>query len=404
MSEMLYWLASWDGLLELPWWGYVVATIILTQISIASVTIYLHRHQAHRALDLHSIPSHFFRFWVWLTTAMLTPEWVAIHRKHHARVETEEDPHSPKQVGLSKVLLEGSELYAAAWKDRDMIKRYSHGTPDDWLEHHVYGAWRYGGVASMLLLDILFFGWIGITIWAVQMIWMPVFAAGTINGLGHWSGYRNFETKDASTNILPWGIFIGGEELHNNHHAFGSSAKLSVKPWELDIGWMYIRVLSALGLASVKKTVPVPVLNRSKQSIDMDTVNAVITNRLHVMADYAQRVMTPVFEQERRRASRKALRLFARMRRVLNRETVLLDEESRGRIQALLEQNHRLQVVYDFREELKSIWEKTAQNNDALLDSLQDWCLRAEKTGIEALEDFVICIRSYGFKPGVVAV
>lgn len=398
MLEDILFAINWTGLIELPWWGYVLVTLVLTQISIAAVTIYLHRHQAHRALDLHAVPSHFFRFWIWLTTSMLTPEWVAVHRKHHAMVETDGDPHSPKCKGLGKVLLQGTELYRAAALDEAVVKRYSHGTPDDWLENHLYGAWRNGGIAFMLVIDVLLFGWIGLTIWAVQMIWMPVFAAGAINGLGHWSGYRNFETQDASTNILPWGIFIGGEELHNNHHAFSSSAKLSVKPWEFDIGWMYIRMLCFARLASVRKRAPKPVTDLRRQHIDMDTLREVIANRLHVMADYAQQVTKPVFKAEKLqlKGNRKALRLYAKVKRSIHRESSLLDDAHLQLIEQALSHSASLKVVYEFREELKAIWERTAHSNDMLLTSLQEWCRRAEDTGIDVLQDFVAQLRTYG--------
>lgn len=398
MFESVSMVFNWSGLVDMPWWGYVLVTLVLTQISIASVTIYLHRHQAHRALDLHTIPSHFFRFWVWLTTAMLTPEWVAVHRKHHAAVETDDDPHSPKRKGLRRVLLEGTELYTAAARDKALVKRYSHGTPNDWLENNVYSAWRYAGVVSMLIINVTLFGWVGLTMWAVQMMWMPLFAAGTINGIGHWSGYRNFETQDTSTNIVPWGIFIGGEELHNNHHAFGSSAKLSVKPWEFDIGWMYISILSALKLATVKKRAPKPVIDTGRQHIDMDTLSEIITNRLHVMAEYAQRVTKPVLNAEKSemRDNRKVLKLYARVKRSIHRERSLLDDANMKMIEQALSYSASLKVVYEFREELKDIWEKTAQSNDALLASLQEWCHRAEETGIEVLEDFAARLKTYG--------
>ena len=204
------------GLIDLPWWGYVIVALILTQITIASVTIFLHRHQAHRALSLHAIPSHFFRFWLWLTTAIITKEWVAIHRKHHAKCETADDPHSPIVLGIKKVLLEGAALYQQEARNLETLATYGHGTPDDWLESNIYSGRSELGIVLMLMLDVLLFGPIGLTIWAAQMAWIPINAAGIVNGIGHYWGYRNFHTEDASTNIVPWGIFIGGEELHNN--------------------------------------------------------------------------------------------------------------------------------------------------------------------------------------------
>ncbi len=266
-----------DGLIELPWWGYVLVALALTHVTIASVTIFLHRAQAHRALDLHPVVSHFFRFWLWLTTGIVTKEWASIHRKHHAKCETAEDPHSPQVLGIRKVLLEGAELYRAEAKNQDTLERYGRGTPDDWLEHKLYTPHSSLGIALMLVIDVALFGPIGLSIWAVQMLWIPLFAAGVINGLGHYWGYRNFACEDASTNILPWGILIGGEELHNNHHAYGSSARLSNRWYEFDIGWAYIRILEIFGLASVKKVAPKVRWGEIKHFCDADLLHAIIT-------------------------------------------------------------------------------------------------------------------------------
>lgn len=267
-----------NGLLDLPWWGNIIAALILTHITIASVTIFLHRHQAHRALDLHPIPSHFFRFWLWLTTGMVTKQWAAIHRKHHARCETQEDPHSPQVLGIKKVLWEGAELYRAACKDQSIMDKFGHGTPDDWLERNVYSKHNAKGIVLMLLIDLALFGPIGLSIWAVQMVWIPFWAAGVINGLGHYWGYRNFENEDASTNLVPWGILVGGEELHNNHHTFGTSAKLSYKWYEFDIGWMYIRMLEICGLAKVRKVAPQLAHDPSRPQLDLEHLQAIIAN------------------------------------------------------------------------------------------------------------------------------
>ncbi len=275
------------GLIDMPWWGYVLSTLALTHITIASVTIYLHRHQAHRALDLHPVASHFFRFWLWFSTGIITKEWVAIHRKHHAKCETVEDPHSPVILGIKKVLLQGYELYRKEAQNQETLDRYSHGTPDDWLEKNLYSKHNLLGIAIMLVIDLLLFGPIGLTIWAVQMAWIPVNAAGIINGAGHYWGYRNYACADASTNIVPWGIFIGGEELHNNHHAYASSAKLSSKWYEFDIGWLYIRILASFKLAQIKKIAPQVRLDISKTVCDLETLQAVITNRYEVMTKYA---------------------------------------------------------------------------------------------------------------------
>ena len=323
-----------NGIVELPWWGYVIVTLGLTHITIASVTIFLHRHQAHRALDLHPAVSHFFRLWLWLTTGMETKAWTAIHRKHHARCETDEDPHSPQILGLPKVLWEGAELYRIEARNPQTLEQYGMGTPDDWLEHHVYGARSRHGIAVMLLIDVLMFGPIGITMWAVQMLWIPFLAAGVINGVGHYWGYRNYESADAATNIVPWGILIGGEELHNNHHAFPGSAKLSSKPWEFDIGWLYIRTLQGLGLARVKKVAPEPVINPGKHTVDMETVRAILVNRFHVLSHYARDVVMPVLREELHRADQSCRRLLRRARRPLVRGEAVMSEDAKGRVQA----------------------------------------------------------------------
>ncbi len=386
------------GLLDLSFWGYVAATLILTQITIAAVTIYLHRHQAHRALDLHPAVSHFFRFWLWLATGMVTREWVAVHRKHHARCETPEDPHSPQMLGISKVLWEGSELYRAEAAKPETLARYTHGTPDDWMERHVYGRYPNRGILLMFLIDLLLFGLPGITIWAIQMVWIPFFAAGVINGIGHYWGYRNFETQDASTNIVPWGILIGGEELHNNHHAFASSAKFSSKWWEFDLGWLYIRLLASLGLGRVKKVPPKAVLVPGKVKVDLDTLSAIITNRLQVMAQYASNVVQRVHQEELSRAHGAYRHLLKRARALLVREESLMTEECRLRLEHVLDGSQALQTVYDFKQKLQAIWSQRSASQEKLLQSLQEWCRQAEETGIRALVDFASHLRSYSLQ------
>ncbi|MEJ2652696.1 MAG: fatty acid desaturase [Gammaproteobacteria bacterium] len=363
-----------NGLVDLPWWGYVLVMLGMTHVTIASVTIFLHRHQAHRALDLHPAVSHFFRLWLWLTTGMETKAWAAIHRKHHARCETEEDPHSPQVLGLSKVLWEGAELYRLEAKNAQTLEHYGKGTPDDWLERHLYrGRSRYG-IGLMLLIDAVLFGPIGITMWAVQMIWIPFFAAGIINGVGHYWGYRNYESADASTNIVPWGILIGGEELHNNHHAFPSSAKLSSKPWEFDIGWFYIRCLQSLGLAKVKKVAPEPVIDPAKHTADMETVRAILVNRFHVLSHYARDVVVPVLREELYRADQSCRRLLRRARRPLVRGEAVMTEDAKGRVQAALNLSQTLATVYEYKKRLQQLWQSHFSSPDSLLRHLQEWC------------------------------
>ncbi len=388
------------GLLNLSFWGYVIATIVLTQITIAAVTLYLHRYQTHRAVTLHPIISHFFRFWLWLTTGMVTGQWVAIHRKHHASSDMVGDPHSPKVLGLKKVLWQGAELYQEASKDKEMIAKYSHGTPTDWLERNVYSRFSSKGILLMFIIDILLFGLPGITIWAIQMMWIPLHAAGVINGVGHHTGYRNFECPDAATNIIPWGFWIGGEELHNNHHTFASSAKFSVKWWEFDIGWLYIRCLAFLGLAKVKKLPPKLARDTGKLQIDLDTVKAVIGNRFQIMSYYYNRVVRPILKLERSSTVSKAeKRLFQRAGNLFRRQDILLSPGAKSRLQALLERYEQLRVVYNYRQSLQNIWLKTAASQKELVEALQQWCKQAEESGLEVLRQFALHMKSFVPRP-----
>ncbi|MDI3512798.1 MAG: hypothetical protein PWP40_27 [Rhodocyclaceae bacterium] len=386
----------YNGLFDLPWWGYVVVALVLTHITIAAVTIFLHRHQAHRALDLHPIPSHFFRFWLWLTTGMVTKEWAAIHRKHHAKCETEEDPHSPQTRGLRKVLWEGAELYRAEAKNQETLQRYGHGTPDDWLERNVY---RHSvlGVSIMLVIDVIAFGALGLTIWAVQMVWIPFWAAGIVNGVGHYWGYRNYDCVDASRNISPWGILIGGEELHNNHHSFATSAKLSSKWYEFDIGWMYIRILEILGLAKVKKTIPQPKFGEAKAVPDFDTLQAIVTHRYDVMTRYVRSLRQVCAEEARRlkAAHGPALDVRALRRWVLSGEAGNLKDEQRQQLEVVAKESPALATVLSMREELTALWARSNASREQLLAQLQDWIARAEQSGIRQLQEFSLSLRRY---------
>ncbi|NDH67643.1 MAG: acyl-CoA desaturase [Gammaproteobacteria bacterium] len=389
------------GALNLSFWGYVIAAIVLTQATIASVTIYLHRHQTHRALDLHPFISHIFRFWLWLTTGMVTSEWVAIHRKHHATTDVEGDPHSPKVVGIKKVFWEGAELYRAARKDREMIDKYSHGTPDDWIEKNIYAPHCTRGLIVLFFLDIFLFGVPGITIFAIQMLWIPLWAAGVVNGIGHYWGYRNFECPDTATNVSPWGFWIGGEELHNNHHTFASSAKFSVKWWEFDLGWMYIRILSFLGMAKVKKLPPKLTQIDDKLHVDLDTVKAVVGNRFQIMANYYKAVVVPMLQQVKREhvVSEEDKKLVQRANVLLKRDQCLLSPKSTSHLQELLARYEQLRVVYDYRESLQYVWQKTASSQKELVDSLQAWCRQAEESGLDSLRQFAQQLKTYAPLP-----
>ncbi len=388
-----------NGLLPLPVWGYIVLTLVLTHITIVSVTLYLHRHQAHRAMDLHPVVSHFFRFWLWLTTGMITKEWVAIHRKHHAKVETEEDPHSPKIYGIKKVLWEGAELYRAEVPNEETMRVYGHNTPDDWIERNLYSRSSVAGPTTMLIINFALFGFAGVAVWAIQMAWIPFFAAGVINGIGHWWGYRNYETEDTSSNIVPLGILIGGEEMHNNHHSFASSAKFSNKPWEFDIGWMYIQMLQALGLARVKKVATQPAIAPDKSTADLDTVKAVFNHRLHVLSHYARDVVGQVYRDELRKADAYTRDMLKRGKRLLVRDEAQMDDQSRNNLKAVLERNNTLETVYYYKQQLRQLWQQKSASHEALLQSLQEWCQQAEATGIKALQDFARSLRAYTQQP-----
>jgi stearoyl-CoA desaturase (delta-9 desaturase) len=385
------------GLLGLSFWGYVLAAFVMVQITMMGVTLYLHRDAAHRSLDLHPALRHFFRLWIWMTSGMLTRQWVAVHRKHHAMCEKPGDPHSPVVFGLKRVMTEGAELYREETKNAETLSKYGRGTPDDWIERKIYSRFPWAGIVIMVLLDLLFFGAPGIIIIAVQMAAMPVFAAGVINGLGHHSGYRNFESDDASTNLVPWGLLIGGEELHNNHHAFPSSAKFSMRPWEFDIGWLYIRIFQLLGLAKVRRVAPRPKVRPApERSVDLDTLRAVIVNRMHVLREYTRHVTLPVFRLELRQGGNALLR---RARSLLVRQPELLDEQSRARLAEVLDHRPTLATVVAYRERLRELWNGAAMSNDRLLAQLADWVHEAENSGIKALQDFAARVRGYALTP-----
>ena len=385
------------GLAHFSWWQIVVYTLVTTHITIAGVTIYLHRCQAHRALDLHPIPSHFFRFWLWLTTGMITREWAAIHRKHHAKCETPEDPHSPQTRGLKKVLLEGVELYRAEAANRETIEKFGHGAPDDWVERNVYTPHTVLGVSLLLIIDVLLFGVIGVSVWAVQMLWIPIFAAGVINGIGHWWGYRNWDCPDASTNIFPWGILVGGEELHNNHHAYASSAKLSSKWYEFDIGWLYIRLMSAVGLAKVRRVAPTPKFAAAKPRVDLETLQAVIQHRYDVMAAFASSVRRACAEEAKRLASmrRPEGQLLASASGWLPRDAAKWTEQHRAKLAEIFAASEKVKKLVEMRTELAAVWERSNLSREQLVQMLQQWCTRAEASGVRALQDIALRLRCY---------
>jgi stearoyl-CoA desaturase (delta-9 desaturase) len=396
-DALVAWLSH--GALGTSWWQTLLIALGFTHITIAAVTIYLHRSQAHRALELHAIPAHFFRFWLWLTTGMVTKEWVAIHRKHHAKCETEEDPHSPQTRGIKTVLLTGAELYRAESKVGETLSKYGHNTPDDWIERNLYTRYSWQGVGLMLVINLFLFGAVGAAVWALQMAWIPITAAGIINGIGHWWGYRNFEAVDASTNISPWGILIGGEELHNNHHTYPTSAKLSVKPFEFDIGWMYIRMMEMVGLAKVRKTPPKLALGAIKPVADGKTLEAIIANRYEVMAHYAvdmKRAVRSEIERLKAQGAAGSARISdLRVARAwLHRDDEKIPQTVKPRLAQALGASPQLAKLVAMREELRLLWTRTNVSAEQLVADLQAWCKKAEDSGIAALQEFSLKLRA----------
>lgn len=388
-----------DGILHLPWWGELLFILGSTHLTIVSVTLYLHRCQAHRALDLHPAISHIFRFWLWMTTGQTTIEWISVHRKHHACTEKKEDPHSPYIHGINKVLWQGAELYRAVAKTQQVCDEYGHGAPNDWVEKNIYSRFTFSGLGLLLIIFVVLFGPIGLTYWAIQMAWIPIFAAGIVNGAGHYWGYRNFEPQDGSTNITNLGVIIGGEELHNNHHAYPSSAKFSVQWWEFDIGWMYIKLLSLFGLAKVKKVAPRPMKSQEKELIDLDSVRAMVTSRLHIMADYAKCVTLPVLKDEMLQADQGYRATLKRIQKAIVRERSRMTAPQLENLNLILHDNLQLKIVYEYQQRLKELWTKKYKSNEGMVHALAEWCQEAEQTGIRVLEEFAVSLRSYGLQP-----
>ncbi|MFK7913969.1 MAG: fatty acid desaturase [Pseudomonadales bacterium] len=383
-----------NGLWDISGWGILAYVLVMTHITIVTVTVYLHRSMSHRALDLHPALAHFFRFWSWLTTGMNTAEWVSIHRKHHAMCETEDDPHSPVVQGIGEIFWRGTEAYQRH-ATPETVQQYGAGTPDDWMQRNVYGRYTFHGITLMAFIDIALFGAIGLTVWAVQMLWIPVTAAGIINGIGHYWGYRNFECPDAARNISPWGIIIGGEELHNNHHTYPNSAKLSQADGEFDIGWMWIRLFETLGLAKVRSTGPVSKLVPGKDTLDSDTATALANDRFRVMANYAEQVVSPMVRSASELAEGSQKEKLQHADKLLCQEQSLVDDAGRTRIGELIESSPNLKVAYEMRLRLQDLWAKRSAGAEALLADLKAWCADAEASGINSLGEFVAHIKSY---------
>lgn len=387
------------GFLDVSVWTLVIWTLLSCHFTLLSVTIFLHRAQAHRSVELHPVLQHSFRFWLWLTTGMKTREWVAVHRKHHARTEGPEDPHSPQIHGIKKVLLEGSELYREAAANKSDLEKYGKGTPDDWVERHVYSRFVFLGVSSLAIIEFALFGLAGIAVFAIQMLCIPVLAAGVINGLGHFWGYRNFETSDSATNLTPIAAIICGEELHNNHHAYPSSARFSLRPWEFDLGWAYLRLFSMLKLAKVRRVAPQPVFRTGVKQMEMDTVKAIISSRLHVLDNYARSVMKPVHANALKSLNKSDRKPLKQIAGDLLKGHAMLDEAGRARVAAAVGESDALKTVYEYQDRLHAIWRAAGANQEALKTALQEWCKQAEETGIDCLEEFADRLRGYSLKP-----
>jgi len=373
------------GLIPLNFIEYAIYTLVVTHITIIAITLYLHRGVCHSAIDIHPILSHFFRFWLWLTTSMRTADWVAIHRKHHAKVETSDDPHSPAVYGISKVILQGADLYHKEKNNKETIEKYSQNCPQDWMEEHVYTGRNNLGILLLFILNIILFGTVGIIIWSIQMMWTPIFAAGGINGAGHYWGYRNYNTNDDSTNMSPIGIIIGGEELHNNHHAYPTAAKFSLRPWEFDIGWMYIKIFGAIGLCKVKRVAPMPIIQKNENTDSKLIAQSLLQSKLAVITDYTQKVLKPAYQKEKFKLSFKLLADHPQR----------LNEHQEDKINALLENNSTLHTIYILKNRLHEILHSRQTKHEQFIETLNIWSNEAKGHGIAALDDFLVRLRSY---------
>lgn len=378
---------------HLVWWEYIIVALILTQITIASVTLYLHRSQAHRCVKFHPALNHFFRFWIWLTTGMRTKEWVAVHRKHHAFVEQLEDPHSPQIYGIRTILFEGAELYKISARNKEITQKYGQGTPDDWIERHLYTPYHMAGIILMLVINLICFGLPGISIWGVQMLWIPLWAAGVVNGIGHYFGYRNFNVPDTSRNIFPWGIWIGGEELHNNHHTYPNSAKFSVKSWEIDLGWIYIKILAFLKLAKNPKTFPILQRPRFSSQIELNSVYGILQNRFQILSQYTHDVLFSLLYEERKQAGKLQQRIMQHAKKLLKWDLQWINPHQQNQLEILLEHLPKVKIAYNFRERLAEICQKYSINPAECLEALKEWCTQAEASGVRALQEFALKLK-----------
>ena len=386
------------GLLNFSLLQIIITLFIATQVTILGVTLYLHRDQTHRGLKLHPVVQHFFRFHLWMTTGMLTKDWVAIHRKHHAKCETENDPHSPQYHGIKTVLYSGVELYTLERENQQTLDKYGKGTPDDWLERNIYTKFHFWGIGLMFLIDVALFGAIGITFWAIQIIWIPFFAAGVINGLGHWAGYRNYSTDDCSTNLTRFALFIGGEELHNNHHAFPSSCKFSHKKGEYDWGWFTIKFLTMLGLAKIKKTVPELEQSKSKNSVDLEAVKAMLTHKVNLLQVYVKDVVKPAIQEEYDARSSKFKKSSNKLINSMSIDWRFLDDETKEIFKQYINTSPTMETLIKFRDELKEIWDSNGKTTEQMIEAIKEWCNKAEKSGVDVLQAYARKLQTYRLK------
>ncbi len=384
-----------NGLIEFTWVEYIIYTLIVTQITIMAITLYLHRGICHSAIDIRAPLAHFFRFWLWFTTSMKTADWVAIHRKHHAKVETIDDPHSPIVHGINTVLFRGADLYAEEKANEETIKKYSHNCPNDWIEHKIYSGKSNLGILFLFILNILMFGVVGIIIWAIQMMWTPIFAAGGINGVGHYYGYRNFDTADESTNMMPIAFFIGGEELHNNHHAYPTAAKFSYKPWEFDIGWLYIKIFSIIGLVKVKRLAPKTIVEETSKELDSETAYALLRSKILVITNYTKKVINPIMKKETKSASNELKKLIKKSKTSFLRQPDRISNQSITDLQMIFNENNSLSIVYNLKNKLHSILNSKYSKLDKFKDTINEWCLEAKSQGIDDLNDFSESLKGY---------
>ena len=390
MTELLI-----NGLVDFTWVGYVTYTLVVTHITIVAITLYLHRGVCHSAIEIKPILSHFFRFWLWLTTSMRTADWVAIHRKHHAKVETIDDPHSPAVFGIKNVLFRGADLYHDEKNNKETIEKYSENCPKDWIENQIYTGRNNYGILLLFISNILLFGVVGIIIWSIQMAWTPIFAAGGINGAGHYYGYRNYDTNDDSTNMSPIAFFIGGEELHNNHHAFPTAAKFSLKPWEFDIGWFYIKLFSLFGQIKVKRLAPKTIVSNPNDKLDSNAAYALLKSKITVITNYSKNVLKPILKIECTNANSNLKDLLNKSKATLSKQPSRISNQDTNTLQVIFGKCNSLGTAYHLKNKLYDILHSRNLKHERFIETINEWCLEAKSADIDCLDDFSESLKGY---------